>query len=29
MGKTRQRTETFFVVLMICIFHPAKVRTRT
>jgi hypothetical protein len=29
MGKSRQRTETLFVVLMICIFHPTKVRTRT
>ena len=28
-GKTRQRTETFFVIFIICIFHSAKVRTRT
>jgi len=27
--KTRQRTETLFVMLIICIFHAAKVRTRT
>lgn len=28
-GKTGQRTETFFVMLIIYIFHTAKIRTRT
>ena len=28
-GKTRQRTEAFFVILIVCIIHDAKVRTRT
>ena len=29
MGKSRQRSKALCVILIICIFHPTKVRTRT